>query len=54
MRGATPQAAGRRVMSSGVHHGDRTEVRSDPRIPFIAAIFPIAAVAAMKVGEALH
>ena len=27
---------------------------SDPRIPFTTAIFPIAAVAAMQIGEALH
>src|SRR6266851_1176117 len=27
---------------------------SDPRVPLITAIFPIAAAAAMQIGEALH
>src|ERR1700732_1948792 len=31
--------------------GGRT---SDPRVPLITAIFPIAAVAAVQIGEALH
>src|ERR1700756_1032928 len=38
-------------------HGDFARVwryHSDPRIPLIPAIFPIAAAAAMPLGEALH
>src|SRR5712672_3403466 len=38
-------------------HGDFVRLwryHSDPRIPLIPAIFPIAAAAAMQIGEALH
>src|SRR5258708_2847821 len=38
-------------------HGDFARLwryHSDPRIPLITAIFPIAATAAMQIGEALH